>query len=187
MGDETTAKVWLYEAGDWKLADDLISWADGDDVMEKYAEAGYSEFGSPATWFLAFGLNSEDNPGYGAQVTLYVRDARPQCLIGIEGGTGSNRAVYAARFPDGLDLMARWVPVASTAALTAIALGLLHPAEDSPGPPHEKRASRDDRKAGGERRVTLQSPAPRLSGAQGTAMEARTTPAFCRPGIRRVH
>lgn len=54
--------------------------------MEKYAEAGYSEFGSPATWFLAFGLNSEDNPGYGAQVTLYVRDARPQCLIGIEGG-----------------------------------------------------------------------------------------------------
>lgn len=101
MGDETTAKVWLYEAGDWQLADDPISWADGDDVMEKYAEAGYSEFGSPATWFLAFGLNSEDNPGYGAQFTLYVRDARPQCLIGIEGWIGSNRAVYAARFPDG--------------------------------------------------------------------------------------
>ena len=136
MGDETTAKVWLYEAGDWQLADDPIIWADGDDVMEKYAEAGYSEYrSSSATWFLAFGLNSEDNPGYGAQVTLYVRDARPQCLIGIEGGTGSNRAVYAARFPDGLDLMARWAPVASTGTLTAIALGLLHPAEDSQGRP----------------------------------------------------
>jgi hypothetical protein len=24
-----------------------------------------------------FGLNSEDNPGYWAQVTLYVRDSRP--------------------------------------------------------------------------------------------------------------
>jgi hypothetical protein len=48
MSDETTAKVWLYEAGDWLLTDDPISWADGDDVMEKYAGAGYSEFGSPA-------------------------------------------------------------------------------------------------------------------------------------------
>ena len=49
MSDETTAKVWLYEADDWQLADDPIIWADGDDVMEKYAEAGYSEYGSPAT------------------------------------------------------------------------------------------------------------------------------------------
>jgi hypothetical protein len=31
--------------------------------------------------------------------------------------------------------MARWAPVASTGALTAIALGLLHPAEDSQGRP----------------------------------------------------
>ena len=31
--------------------------------------------------------------------------------------------------------MARWAPVASTAALTAIARGLLHPAEDSHGRP----------------------------------------------------
>jgi hypothetical protein len=33
--------------------------------------------------------------------------------------------VYAARFPDGLDLLARWAPITQAAALTAVTRDLL--------------------------------------------------------------
>ncbi|MCL2580999.1 MAG: hypothetical protein FWE35_00915 [Streptosporangiales bacterium] len=142
MSGETTATVWLYQAGEWEPADDPIDWGDETDVLKKYADAGYNEYGPVASsteslvaGFLVMGLNSEDSPGYGAQITMYVRNEFPQCLIDIEGGAGSSRAVYAARLPDGLDIMARWAPLATAGMLTEIARGLMHPEEDSKGNP----------------------------------------------------
>lgn len=66
-----------------------------------------------------------------AHLTLFARHQHPQCLIGIEGA-GTTRAVYAARLPDGLDLMARWA--ANAGALTALANGM-HPDLDLRGRP----------------------------------------------------
>jgi hypothetical protein len=42
---------------------------------------------------------------------MWVRDKSPQCLITIEWSLGIIRSVYAARYPDGLDLMAKWAPM----------------------------------------------------------------------------
>lgn len=117
----TEAAVWLYENGEWKLTEDPITWSNGDDVGAKYAEAGYSETpGQRADRFLILGLHSEE-ASQAAQISLYVRRDPPQCLIDIEGPTGSTRTVYAARLPDGLDLMARWAPIAQAGTLTALA------------------------------------------------------------------
>ena len=41
---------------------------------------------------------------------MWVREERPQCLIAVDWSMGI-RSVYAARFPDGLDLMAKWAPI----------------------------------------------------------------------------
>ena len=63
MGEDTHAKVWLYEGGSWELADNPVAWSGeaGEDVRAKYAEAGYSEFpGAAAEQFLVLGFNSED-------------------------------------------------------------------------------------------------------------------------------
>jgi hypothetical protein len=105
-------------------------------VRAKYAEAGCSDLhGAPAAPFLVLGLNSEENTSSGAQLTLFVRHEHPQCLIEIEGQSGATRSMYAARLPDGLDLLARWSPIVSAAALTAVVGGLMHPDQDSRGRP----------------------------------------------------
>lgn len=134
MSEDTNAQVWLYEGGSWELADDPITWSeDGDDVREKYAEAGYTELpGQTAEPFLVLGLNSgEARPA--VQLNMFVRREPPQCLIDIEGPGGSTRSVYAARLPDGLDLMARWAPIAQAGVLTAITADLIRPATDHRG------------------------------------------------------
>ena len=136
MSDDTPAGVWLYQDGGWELADDPIPWSTGaDDVRAKYAEAGYSESSrTAADPFLFLGLNSEEaQPG--AQFTLFVRREHPECLIDIEGAGGSTRSVYAGRLPDGLDLMARWAPIAQAGVLTALAGDLFQLATDSIGRP----------------------------------------------------
>jgi hypothetical protein len=90
--------------------------------------------GAPAEPFLILGLHSEEaRPA--AQITLFVRREPPQCLIDIEGAGGGTHTVYAARLPDGLDLMARWAPIAQAAALTAITKDLVQPAADHRGHP----------------------------------------------------
>lgn len=66
---------------------------------------------------------------------MLVRRERPECLIDIEGAGGSTRSVHAARLPNGLDLMARWAPIAQTAALTAVTKDLVQPAADHRGHP----------------------------------------------------
>ena len=137
MSDDAPARVWLYEDGGWELADDPVAWSGeaGEDVRAKYAEAGYSEFSrTAAVPFLVLGLNSQDaQPA--AQFTLFVRREHPECLIDIEGARGSTRSVYAARLPDGLDLMARWAPIAQAGVLTALAGDLFQPATDQSGRP----------------------------------------------------
>jgi hypothetical protein len=136
MSEDTAARVWLFEGGSWELADDPISWSEhGDDVRAKYAEAGYTELpGDTAEPFLVLGLNSEEaRPA--VQLTLFVRREHPQCLIDIEAPGGSTRSVYAARLPDGLDLMARWAPIAQAGVLTAAAGDLFRPATDHRGQP----------------------------------------------------
>lgn len=134
MTDDAAASVWLYRGGDWELADDPIPWSSGsDDVRAKYAEAGYTEVPGPsAEPFLVLGLHSEEaRPA--AQLTLFARRDPPRCLIDIEGAAGATRTVYADRLPDGLDLMARWAPIAQAAALTAILRDLVQPAADHRG------------------------------------------------------
>jgi hypothetical protein len=127
MSDESAGQVWLYEDGGWTLADDPVPWSqDGDDVRAKYAEAGYTDMRGLSDSFLLLGLDSEDNTSSGAQLAMFVRDEHPQCLIEIEGASGTARTVYAARLPDGLDLMARWAPIATTGMLSVLARGLLH-------------------------------------------------------------
>ena len=133
--------VWLYGDGSWKLAADPITWSDqGDDVRAKYAEAGYTEAHEypgrptpPALPFLMLGLDHEGTLPV-AQITLFVRRERPECLIDIEGTagiSGSTRSVYAATLPDGMDLMARWAPIAQASALLAVIQDLMtRPAED---------------------------------------------------------
>jgi hypothetical protein len=129
--------VWLYEGGDWTLAADPIPWSaeGGDDVRAKYAEAGYTDApGPPAEPFLVLGLHSEEARS-AAQLTLFVRREPPQCLIDVEGASGVTRTVYAARLPDGLDLMARWAAISQTGALTALMKDLVQPAIDHRGRP----------------------------------------------------
>src|SRR5690348_16517791 len=96
MGDDGAAgdRVWLYECGEWKLAADPIVWGAGDfDVRAKYAEAGYSEASRQAADpFLVLGLHSEEAQT-AAQLSLFVRHDPPQCLIDIEGLTGSTHTV----------------------------------------------------------------------------------------------
>jgi hypothetical protein len=135
MSESAPARVWLYQGGDWELADDPIPWSGeaGDDVRAKYAEAGYTELPGPqAEPFLVLGLNSEEARA-AVQLTLFTRREHPECLIDIEGPGGSTRAVYAARFPDGLDLMARWAPIVQAGVLTALAGDLFQPARDHHG------------------------------------------------------
>jgi hypothetical protein len=142
MSEETVAKVWLYEGGEWTLVEDPIPWSrnGSDEVRAKYAEAGYSEAltpGDSAEPFLVVGLHSEAITGSAAQLALFVRHEHPQCLIDIEGPYGSTRTVYATRLPDGLDLMARWAAIANAGALTALAADLMNPPTDARGWPTE--------------------------------------------------
>jgi hypothetical protein len=48
----------------------------------------------------------------------------------------STRTVYAARFPDGLDLLARWAPIVQAGVLTALASDLVQLSTDQRGRPH---------------------------------------------------
>lgn len=121
--DGGRGRVWLYEGGRWTLIDDPLLWkADDHDVEAKYIEAGYSESSTtpPADWFLALGLHG-DQARPAVQIRLYARQDPPQCLLDVEGPEGSSRTVYAARLPDGLDLMARWAPITQAGVLTALA------------------------------------------------------------------
>lgn len=111
---ENPPKAWLFEDGTWQQVDDPIPWRDDGDVRQERKDAGYiDQYGHPAARVYYPGTEQES-----AGLTLWVRDEHPQCLIDIEWSMAT-RSVYAARFPDGLDLMAKWAPIFYHAALPA--------------------------------------------------------------------
>lgn len=100
-------KVWLYDGGTWQQVDDPIDWGEGGGVTDFYAEYGYCDKDrQPAVRIAA----PESDVVSATELRLWVREEHPQCVIDIEW-SGRMRSVYAARFPDGLDLMARWAPI----------------------------------------------------------------------------
>jgi hypothetical protein len=100
-------EVWLYDAGTWQRAPDPIDWEGGDDVYERYAAAGYSSSWDARPFIdLVYPGTS-----YRVGLTLWVRTEPPECIIDIEGTSEASRSVYVTRFPDALDLMARWTPL----------------------------------------------------------------------------
>jgi hypothetical protein len=129
MSTETGRQAWLYEHGHWKLTTDPIG--TDSDVAADYERAGYSELPDGATPFLSFGFHSEDiTPA--VQLQLFVRHEHPQCMIEIEGSSGSLRNVFAATLPDGLDLVARWASLATAGILTALAKDLAQRVDEHP-------------------------------------------------------
>lgn len=119
MTDKENPEIWLYEAGTWRRAPDPITWQGGDDVHERYAEAGYTESYTPEP-FIGL-VYPGDVPGT-VGLALWVRDKAPQCIIDIEGTNDVGRSVYVDRFPDALDLMAQWAPLVSVSAPIAEAV-----------------------------------------------------------------
>jgi hypothetical protein len=104
---DSNGEIWLYDAGTWRRAPDPINWESNPMVHEQYAEAGYAEHDGGPFLSLIY-------PGDGSCVvglSLWVRDESPQCIIDIEGTDDATRSVYVNRFPDALDLVARWAPL----------------------------------------------------------------------------
>lgn len=118
--------VWLYEAGSWVEIDDPITWGkNGEIVVERYAAAGYAQGdGAPEPFIGLEQAEGTGQAGYVPGLALWVRSEPPQCLIDISGTDGTSRAIYAARLPDGLDLMARWVPIVSAGSTLDIIAGI---------------------------------------------------------------
>lgn len=118
MTDDDARQVWLYDGGAWSLAPDPIDWQDGDDVRERYAEAGYTRKAAGLAPFLSLLAAEHVNPTGVVGLTLWYRPRRPpECLIDVQGTDDSTYALYVARFPDALDLMARWAPLVNTGTL----------------------------------------------------------------------
>jgi hypothetical protein len=107
-------EVWLYNAGTWRRTPDPINWQNGDDVHERYAEAGYAAAHTGGLPFIDLAYPG-DVPGT-VGLTLWTRHEPPECIIDIEGPNGSTRSVYVQNFPDALDLMARWTPLVTASA-----------------------------------------------------------------------
>ena len=110
---EASPEVWLYNAGAWHRVPDPITWQDGDDVHERYAEAGYAT-GPGGSPFIDLATPGDASGSVG--LTLWTRPEVPECIIDIEGPHGETRSVYVNSFPEALDLMARWAPLVTASA-----------------------------------------------------------------------
>jgi hypothetical protein len=109
-------EVWLYDAGTWRHIPDPIAWQNGDDVHERYAQAGYAD---PPFIDLTYPQSKSGGVG----LKLWTRREPPECVIDIEGSQMSTCSVYVSRLPDALDLLARWSPLITISAPIADALG----------------------------------------------------------------
>lgn len=123
MGDDVEetepGKVWLFDGASWQLVADPIEWSEdgGDDVHERYEAAGYAHRSGGGD-FLRLGVSEEVSVSGVPALALWLRPGRPpECLIEVQGSDDSSVSLYAARLPDGLDLMARWAPLVQTGVL----------------------------------------------------------------------
>jgi hypothetical protein len=104
--------VWVYEGGEWQQDVDPITEGPDGDVDQERADAGYyGRDGKDRQSALAVPYSGPDPAQEESGLSMWVRDERPQCLITVEWSLGEIRSVYAARYPDGLDLMAKWAPI----------------------------------------------------------------------------
>jgi hypothetical protein len=103
--------VWLYEDGEWHEDVDPIRQREDGDVDKERAAAGYyGPYGKDRRPALAVPYSGSDPAQEESGLRMFVREEHPHCLITVDLSTGI-RSVYAARFPDGLDLMAKWAPI----------------------------------------------------------------------------
>jgi hypothetical protein len=104
--------AWVYEDGEWKQDIDHIAAREDGDVDQERADAGYcGQSGKDRQPALAVPYSGPDSAQEESGLRMWVRDKHPQCLITVEWSLGEIRSVYAARYPDGLDLMAKWAPI----------------------------------------------------------------------------
>ncbi|MCI0386331.1 hypothetical protein [Streptomyces sp. CNQ085] len=91
----------LYGGGEWTRIPSPVS---GEGDWDKaVAEAGYQEF---------FGSGDPDSN----YVTIHLYRGPSNYLIDLSSNV-SSEIVYAATLPDAMDLLAKWMPVVSSASL----------------------------------------------------------------------
>jgi hypothetical protein len=100
MTASPVARVWIYDAGVWRLDDDPTGRSEEDSVWSNQKDAGYE-------------LSMRLRDGNGAQhLEMWTRSgASPECQIIVTGEFGGSHVVYATRLPEGFDLMAKWEPL----------------------------------------------------------------------------
>jgi hypothetical protein len=109
---EPPRMVWLYESDGWQQVEEPIRDREDGDVDQERADAGYcGHDGKQRQPALEVTYSGPDTSQEESGLRMWVRDEHPQCLITVEWSLGEIRSVYAARFPDGLDLMAKWAPI----------------------------------------------------------------------------
>jgi hypothetical protein len=90
---------WCFDGSSWRLIDDPLPLPpSGDTLFEMYGEVGFQLLLGPG-----------ETGGSDAQISLWTRNDKPECLIDIfAGGVRDGCAtVYADRLPDGFDLFTR--------------------------------------------------------------------------------
>ncbi|WRZ91243.1 hypothetical protein OHB54_20495 [Streptomyces sp. NBC_01007] len=92
----------LYRDGQWTRIPSPIP-AGQEDWDKAVSEAGYKEF---------FGSGDPDSN----YVTLHLYRGPSNYLIDLSSNV-SSEVVYAATLPDAMDLLAKWMPVVSSASL----------------------------------------------------------------------
>jgi hypothetical protein len=100
MTASPVARVWIYDAGVWRLGDDPTGRHEGDAAWTSNKEAGYE-------------LSMRLQDGMGAQhLEMWTRPGlAPECQIIVNGEFGQSYVVYATRLPEGFDLMVKWEPL----------------------------------------------------------------------------
>jgi hypothetical protein len=105
-------RAWCLVKGEWVEREDPVMAAcdpSGGDVHAAMASLGFE------AWCQ---LGYEDPPVTPVALALYSREAPPlQFLLQLEGNVGDIvEHVFAETLPDAMELLAKWAPIAATAA-----------------------------------------------------------------------
>jgi hypothetical protein len=104
------SRAWLYDGGSWsQIAHPIVQHAGS--TLDELALAGYlgpnNKQVHPVVEVAYFGPDKDKRFSV---LSMWAREQFPQCLINLVWGTEAY-TLFAARFPEGLDLMARWAPI----------------------------------------------------------------------------